>query len=411
MSPLAPFGTWESRFEVAEVAAQRLSRSGLASDGAALWWLEARPADGGRTVLVRTVPGEDPEVVSPPGASIRSRVHEYGGGAWCLLAEPGAFAYVEQTTQRVMAARPGRAPVEVTAAPPDGEAWHHGGLVVGPAGSVLAIRERLHPGGVERSVVRLDPTNPARESVVCKGRDFYGSLAPSPDGTRLAWVTWDHPDMPWDATELWVGELALAGVELAGRPRRVGAGPLDGASVDQPLWLDDGTLAFIADPRGWWQPWRWRRGRGARTVERPRGRLPGPGLDARPAHHRPGRGGGDRVRMAERRSRPPRGDRRAGPAPGAAPALCGHRPRCAGTPGAWPGWGAPPQRRARCGGRAPAEPTRRPGWPDPRPRWPTTTSRWPRPSPSRPPRATTSTRSSTRPGWPGGGAPPPTPRP
>ncbi|MGH8996857.1 MAG: alpha/beta hydrolase family protein, partial [Acidimicrobiales bacterium] len=185
---------------------------------------------------------------------------EYGGGAWCLLGEPGAFAYVEQTTQQVMAARAGDGPAEVTAAPPAGEQWHHGGLVVGPAGSVLGIRERHHPGGVERSVVRLDPTNPARESVLCKGRDFYGSLAPSPDGTRLAWVTWDHPDMPWDATELWVGELALGGVELAGRPRRVGAGPLDGASVDQPLWLDDDTLAFVADPSGWWRPWRWRRG-------------------------------------------------------------------------------------------------------------------------------------------------------
>jgi len=265
VSPLAPYGTWDSPLQVAQVAAQRVSRYSLASDATALLWLEGRPEEAGRVVLVRSTVGGEAVVVSPPGTSIRSRVHEYGGGAWCLLGradgEP-SFAYVEEQSQRIhVVTAPATEPVALTPQPPEGERWHHGGLVPGFSGEVLAVRERHHPGGVERSVVRLDPGSPDTDSTLCAGRDFFGGLALSPDGTRLAWVSWDHPDMPWDATELWVGALRPDGpgwrVENAAR---VGAERLAGSSVDQPVWLDADTLAFVADTGGWWQPWRWRTG-------------------------------------------------------------------------------------------------------------------------------------------------------
>ena len=263
MSPEAPCGTWGSPLAVAEVASQRVSRYALASDGTALYWLEGRPEEAGRVVLVRAVVGGEPSVISPAATSIRSRVHEYGGGAWCLL--PGgddrpSFAYVEERSQRVYAASGDAEPIALTREPPSGERWHHGGLAADRSGHVLAIRERHRDAGVERSVIRLDPRAPGSEATLCAGRGFFGSLSPSPDGTRLAWVAWDHPNMPWDATELWVGELADRADPALETPRRVGADLLDGSSVDQPVWLDAHTLAFVADAGGWWQPWRWRPG-------------------------------------------------------------------------------------------------------------------------------------------------------
>jgi dipeptidyl aminopeptidase/acylaminoacyl peptidase len=263
VSPVAAYGRWDSPLGVAAVAAQRVSRYSLASDGTALFWLEGRPEEAGRVVLVRSVLGGSPAVVSPPGTSIRSRVHEYGGGAWCLLGASAGhrFAYVEERSQRVYLVTEGGEPVALTPEAPAGERWHHGGLVAGPAGSVLVVRERLFDGGVERSVVLLEAGSPGRESALCAGRDFFASPVPSPDGAQLAWVAWDHPDMPWDATELWVGALRTDGAGWAVLDAvSVGAHRLAGSSVDQPVWLDAHTLAFVADAEGWWQPWRCRIG-------------------------------------------------------------------------------------------------------------------------------------------------------
>ncbi len=261
MPPTSPYGTWPSPLSAADVAGARLSRSALASDGTSLWWLEARPQEGGRSVLVRLRPGSSPAVVSPEGTSVRSRVHEYGGGAWCLLdAADGAFAFVDDRTQRVFASVPGGPTVPLGAEGPEDpekERWRHGGLVALGDRSVLAVRERLGEGPPARSIVRLAAEHPV-ESTLCSGRDFYGSVAVSPDRRRLAWVLWDHPDMPWDATELWVGELGARGVSGA---VRVGLGVLDGASVDQPVWTGPDTLCFVADAAGWWQPWRMEGGR------------------------------------------------------------------------------------------------------------------------------------------------------
>ncbi len=207
-------------------------------------------------MLVRAEPGRPPTVVSA-GASVRSRVYEYGGGAWCLLDPTDAtFAIVDDATQRVLVAAPGRPASPLGAEPPAERRWRHGGLVGLPDRTVIAVREELGEGWSRRSVVRLGPNG--AEVTVCSGRGFYGSVAASPDGRRLAWVVWDSPDMPWDATELWVGELGNDGISgaLRVRPRVLG-----GCSVDQPLWVGPDSLCFVADPSGWWQPWRLAGGR------------------------------------------------------------------------------------------------------------------------------------------------------
>ncbi|HEX4082541.1 MAG TPA: prolyl oligopeptidase family serine peptidase, partial [Acidimicrobiales bacterium] len=297
----SPYCQWPSPLTAAQVAAGRRSRSGLATDGAALYWLESRPDDGGRQVLVRAEPGGRPEDVSPAGTSLRSRVHEYGGGAYCLLPAAGSVAYVDQADQRVYRLDPGRPPVALTPLPPAGTEWRHGDL--SPAGRwVLAVREALVGDTVRRALVAVDtvpadtaldtaPADPALGgdpgevvrpegvTVLVDSRDFFAAPRAYPDvdgdptTATMAWVSWDHPDMSWDASELWVGDLvadpdgqpAVTGSRRVAGGRAAVAGP-DDESVGQPTWLADGSLLFVSDAGGWWQPWRWAPAEGTRRL-------------------------------------------------------------------------------------------------------------------------------------------------
>jgi len=260
----AGYGRWASPLTAAEVARGKLSFSEIQSDGEALYWLEARPAEAGRVVLVRAGPGDPPQDHSPRGVSIRSRVHEYGGGAVALVPGwgPGAFAYVDLVDQRVwLSEGAGRAPRALTPSPPAGTVRRHGGLGATPDGDwVLAVRESAGegPSAPVRCIVALS-TRRSRltESTVLAGHDFFGAPRVAPDGARLAAVVWDHPDMPWDASSVVVLELGRDEAGLLaprGPPARVAGGP--GESVGQPGWQRDGSLRFVSDRLGWWQPYR-----------------------------------------------------------------------------------------------------------------------------------------------------------
>jgi len=274
VATVAPFGRWDSPLGAEEAAAGRARRAGLASDGTFLYWLESRPAEGGRTACDRARPGERPEEVSPRGADVRSRVHEYGGGAFCLVppsgGRPPAIGYVDLGDQRVRLHRidgPGdRDPMgpggeALTAEAPSGERWSHGDLRATDDGSlVLAVRERLAAGGrARRAIVGLHPGEPGRVSVLVEVPDFVAAPRPDAGGHRLAWVRWAHPDMPWTSSELWVGDLVRGadGPEI-GSARKLAGGA--GVSVGQPTWAADGFLVFASDAGGWWQPWGWRPG-------------------------------------------------------------------------------------------------------------------------------------------------------
>jgi dipeptidyl aminopeptidase/acylaminoacyl peptidase len=271
------------------VAAGRITRSDLQSDGNALYWLESRPTEGGRAVLVRWDPSGEVTDHSPADVSIRSRVHEYGGGAVCLTPSPRpravhpagcAFAFVNQVDQRVWhGAGPGTVPRALTPAAPAGQIWHHGGLSASPDGEwVLAVRE-VHTDSngsagaapPRRSIVALrvpqDGDRPdsgvgvGLESVLLEGHDFYGTARLHPDGGRVVATAWDHPAMPWDASRLVVVALRLHTDAPTGRvtlvadgaPWEIAGGPDE--SVGQPAWRPDGTLRFVSDRAGWWQPY------------------------------------------------------------------------------------------------------------------------------------------------------------
>ncbi len=269
MATTAGYGRWVSPLAPADVARAKVSLSELCSDGDGLYWLESRPAESGRVVMVRA--GEDGLVDhSPDDVSIRSRVHEYGGGAMCLVPgrSAGAFAYVDQADQRVwfsdgpaaVSSARCATPRHLTLVPPEGQVHNHGGLSATPDGDwVLAVRE-VHRGGASRPTRRVvalsTRDDEPYETTLLVGHDFFGSPRVDAAGARLAVVVWDHPDMPWDASTVLVLPLTRTGgtgrLQASGPPWPVAGGP--GESVGQPAWCRDGALRFVSDRRGWWQP-------------------------------------------------------------------------------------------------------------------------------------------------------------
>lgn len=268
-----PYGHWPSPLTAAQAASGKVSLSELSSDGTWLYWLESRPSEDGRVVFVRS-DGDGIADLSPQGVSIRSRVHEYGGGASCLVPGhgPGAFAFVDLAEQRVwLSGGPGETPKGLSSKAPDDEIWAHGGLRATSDGAwVLAVRAVRRSGDgsgsgsdrPRRCVVALGTrADNAGESVVAQGHDFYGAPSVNEAGDRMVTTVWDHPDMPWDASEVIVVPLVCTTDEATRRPRLGAAGAGwtvaggAGESVGQPAWRHGGGLRFVSDRRGWWQPY------------------------------------------------------------------------------------------------------------------------------------------------------------
>jgi dipeptidyl aminopeptidase/acylaminoacyl peptidase len=252
MPTVAPYGSWRSPIDAAAVASsgRRLAFPAIAEDGA-VWWAEGRPTEGGRTVLMRRPPGGEPKAVTPEDTNARTRVHEYGGGAWCL-AGPELVVFVDFADQRLYRQRLGEAPVAISPDPPSPSALRYADMQPTPDGlGIVCVRERDPEAGGEpvNEIVSLALDGSAEPQVLAGGRDFYSFPRVSPDGEWLAWTCWDHPNMPWDGTELWVAPLADPGKE-----QLVAGGPEE--SVFQPEWGPEGRLHFVSDRDGWWNLYR-----------------------------------------------------------------------------------------------------------------------------------------------------------
>jgi dipeptidyl aminopeptidase/acylaminoacyl peptidase len=249
MVTTAPYGQWRSPLSADSVAVGSHAPDSARFVGDEVWWAEPIAAER-RTALLRSVDGGAAEVVLPAPWNVRTSVHEYGGGAWTSVDGAVVFAHAMDGRLRRLDGV-GAAPVPLT---PEAPGVAFGGLVPA-AGAVLAIREAHtgdDPGDVERDLVLVPLDGSAADDAdaivrVVGGSRFLAQPSISPDGTRLAWIAWEHPDMPWDATELRVGELVEGRVPAW---RTVLGGP--GESVLQPEWLPDGGLAAISDRSGWW---------------------------------------------------------------------------------------------------------------------------------------------------------------
>ncbi|MGA8726614.1 MAG: prolyl oligopeptidase family serine peptidase [Acidimicrobiales bacterium] len=246
------FGWWPSRWTAAEVAAGRVSRSGLAVADHTVYWCESRPSEGGRQVVVGSRTGRAAEDLSPPEVSVRSRVHEYGGAAATIAGS--TLYYVDQADQRWYrsALEPAGTPEPLT---PDGGTTSRRFADGRPtaSGRWLISVEEIHDGATSHALVAVATDGSGRVEVLDESSDFVAAPRPSPEGSRLAWIAWDHPSMPWDRSELRVAviEESAEGIVLRS-PVTVAGGA--GRSVGQPHWCRDGALVFVDDRSGWWLP-------------------------------------------------------------------------------------------------------------------------------------------------------------
>ncbi|MDZ8171326.1 S9 family peptidase [Microbacterium xanthum] len=252
MTSVLPYGSWPSPITAAAASSSSSRVDGARFVGDDIWWGEPVPAQAGRVAVRRRgVDGQSEDVLPEPW-NARSGVHEYGGGAW-TAADDGTLFFVEKTDQRVYAAVDG-AVRPLTAAAGD---VRHGGLVW-QDGVLLAVREDHTADNrvPARAIVRI-PTDgsaaddPTRIATIVRGSDFLAQPALSPDGSRLAWVAWDHPHMPWERAEVRVGRIDAGRVRTWTTP---GSGE---RSVLQPRWLDDRTLLYVDDASGRWNLMRW----------------------------------------------------------------------------------------------------------------------------------------------------------
>ena len=258
---VAPYGEWVSPVSASMLTAAARPLSFPTIVGDEIWWAEGRPAEGGRsTVMARRADGAVEELLPAPW-NTRTRVHEYGGRSFVGVPGPAghALVFAQFDDQRLYRLDPGaERPVPLTPAPAIPAGLRYADLVVARDGAeVWCVRERHTDDDLERHLVAVPTDGSAAEDEnavreIVGGSRFLANLRLSPDGTRLAWLAWDHPRMPWDGTELRVGALDASG--RVPEWTTILGGPTE--SVFQPEWADDDQLYAVSDRTGWWNLYR-----------------------------------------------------------------------------------------------------------------------------------------------------------
>ncbi|MBS0445971.1 MAG: S9 family peptidase [Proteobacteria bacterium] len=255
----APYGSWESPITAELIACGTIRLGQIAiggPDGRDIYWSEGRPQEQGRSVVVRHRPDGRQQDLNPAPFNARTLVHEYGGGAYALV-DGETLCFCHYDDQRLYLSGPDGQPHALT----HGTDLRYADAVHDRMrGRLIAVREDHRQPGREaiNTLVAVDLAT-GDERVLAEGHDFYSNPQPSPDGKRLAWLSWDHPAMPWDGTTLWLADVQADGTLAA--PTAVAGGTEE--SIFQPLWSPSGDLHFVSDRSGWWNLYRLRGG----TVE------------------------------------------------------------------------------------------------------------------------------------------------
>lgn len=239
-----PYGSWKSPITTDLIVQGSIGLVSVQFDGDDLYWIEARPSEAGRNVVMKRNGDGSAEEMVPAPYNVRTRVHEYGGGA--LTIHKGHL-YFSNFADNLLYVR--KVDGEISALTQDSKHRYADGIVDGERGIFIAVREDHTKSDIfaETTLIAMD-LDGQNERILVSGNDFYSNPRLSPNGKQLCWLTWNHPNMPWDETELWLADVAADG-SLTNAHKVAGG---SGESIVQPVWSPDGTLYFVSDASNWW---------------------------------------------------------------------------------------------------------------------------------------------------------------
>ncbi|MBD1846540.1 S9 family peptidase [Cyanobacteria bacterium FACHB-63] len=244
---VASYGAWKSPISSDLIVAGAIGLGQIKLDGKTIYWSESRPTEAGRNVIVhRSANGETIDLTPAP-LNARTRVHEYGGGAFMIAN--GTVYFSNFADQRLYQQTVGSDPIALT---PEASLRYADAVFDQARNRLICVREEHQNQSVENTIAAISLTDQS-QTVLVSGSDFYAFPRLSPDGSRLSWICWNHPNMPWDGTELWTAKIKADGTLET--PEKI-AGGLE-ESIFQPEWSPDGSLIFIGDRTGWWNFYRW----------------------------------------------------------------------------------------------------------------------------------------------------------
>ena len=247
----SPFGSWVSPITANMLVSGAKGISEVVPDGQSVWWAESRPSESGRVAIMRWQDGDSQEI-TPATANVRTTMHEYGGGAW--WAEGGVLWYVDYSDQRLRQLTTDKGVEILSAEPTDAKALRYADIRPTLCKQWLICVHEKHSAQTDepQNLLLAVATDGSGNTIeLTLGADFYGSPVLSPNGKQLAWVQWDHPNMPWDDTTLMLADIDVSESSIKLANTRVIAGGLDEAIV-QPSWSPTGTLHYLSDKSDLW---------------------------------------------------------------------------------------------------------------------------------------------------------------
>ena len=245
---LAAYGSWKSPISSDLIVSSSIRLGAIAIDGGNVYWNEGRPTEGGRNVIMRYDTDGNYREMTPASLNVRSLVHEYGGGEY--LVQDGRIYFSNFSDRCIYRKIGGGWPKPLTTE----SAYRYADFVWNRIyGKLICVREDHTDGGEPiNTLVAVNTSNGEDIQVLVTGADFYASPRLNSTGDKLAWISWQHPNMPWDGTELWAADLVESdtGVLMIQNPQLVAGGADE--SIFQPEWSPDGHLYFVSDRTGWW---------------------------------------------------------------------------------------------------------------------------------------------------------------
>jgi dipeptidyl aminopeptidase/acylaminoacyl peptidase len=250
---VAPYGSWKSPITSDLIVRGSIGIGQPAIEGKDVFWIEMRPSEGGRSVVVQRRADGSSTDLTPAPFNARTLVHEYGGGDYLIH---GGFVYfsnfADQRLYRVPLVQGAGAPEPLT---PEIATRYADGVADARRNRLIYVREdhRMAAHEPANEIVAINLEEGGDGERLIAGANFYSSPRVSPDGTKLAWLSWNHPNMPWDGTELWLGEISSDG--QIRDASKIAGGPEE--SIFQPEWSPGGILHFVSDRTGWWNLYQW----------------------------------------------------------------------------------------------------------------------------------------------------------